>query len=191
MVSEISTEIVKNVLLGCVCGLCNHQPIHLQLCFSKVQKGKGFWRMRNKLLTDFEYITGCNEVKKDTLSQYSGRLRQLKLSAITSNEQYCNAPYDINYSLLHDVVLMEVQSYTMIYEAIKRRKKNDKKDRLENEIDKIQNTANDEEIKKLEELRKREDKRDTENARRYFAKNNLEGGRPIKFFLFYEQKISK
>ena len=109
--------------------------------------------MRNELLTDFEYITGCNEVIKDTLTQYSGHLRQLKLSTDPSNEQYCNAPFDINYSLLHNVVLMEVRSYTTNYEAIKRRKKSEEKDRLENEIDKIQNTAKDEEIKKLEELK--------------------------------------
>ena len=138
LVGENSTEIVKDVLIGCVCRLSDHRPIHLQLSFSKVQKGKGFWRMRNELLTNFEYITGCNEVIKDTFTQYSGHLRQLELSTIPSNEQYCNAPYDLNYSLLHDVVLMEVRSYTMKYEAIKRRNKKDEKDRLENEIDKIQ-----------------------------------------------------
>ena len=74
--------------------------------------------MRNELLTNFEYIIGCNEVIKDTLTQYSGHLMQLKLSTDPSNEQYCNATYDINYSLLHGVVLMEVRSYTMKYEAI-------------------------------------------------------------------------
>ena len=69
----------------------------------------------------------------------------------------------------------------MRYEAIKRRQKNEENDRPYNQIDKIQNTANEEEIKKLEvlkeELQELEDERDTLNARRYFAKNNLEGER--------------
>ena len=81
--------------------------------------------------------------------------------------------------MLHDVILMEARSYIMKYEAIKRRKKNEEKDRLEGKIDKIQNTAKAEEIGKLdeleEELQKLEDEREIENARIYFAKNNLEG----------------
>ena len=88
--------------------------------------------MRNELLTDFEYIKGCNEVIKDTLSQYSKHLRQLKLHDSPSNEQYCNAPFDISFTLLHDVTLMEARSFTMKYEALKRKRKNEEKDKLKN-----------------------------------------------------------
>ena len=83
----------------------------------------------------------------------------------------------------------------MKYKAMKRGKMNEEKDRLENKIDKIQNTSEEEEIKKLEgikeELQELEDKKDKENARRYFAKNKSEGERPTKFFLFNEQEIEK
>ena len=120
---------------------------------STSKKGKGFWRMRNELLTDFEYIKGCNEVIKDTLTHYSNHLRQLKTHGLPSNEQYCNAPFDINYTLLHDVTLMEARSFTMKYEALRRKRKNEEKNKLENEIDKIQNTSEEEEIKRLETLR--------------------------------------
>ena len=78
--------------------------------------------MRNELLTDFEYISGCNEAIKNTLIQYSGHLRQLTLIQEPTNEQFTNAVFDISYSLLHDVVLMGVCSFIMKYEAKKRRK---------------------------------------------------------------------
>ena len=83
--------------------------------------------MRNKLLTDFEFISGCNEVIKNTLTQYSGQLRQFKLSQEPSNEQFNNAVYDISFSLLHDIVLMEFCSFIMKYEAAKRRKINERR----------------------------------------------------------------
>ena len=117
--SENATEIIKNVLIGQMCSLFDHQPIHLQVSFSKVQKGKVFWRMINELLTDFEFINGCNKVITNTLTQYSGQLRQLEQSQELSNDQYCNANFDISSSLLHDVVLMEAHSYIMKYEATK------------------------------------------------------------------------
>ena len=149
--------------------------------------------MRNEILTDFEYIKGCNEVIKDTLTQYSSNLRQLKKQGPPSNEHYCNATFDINYTLLHDVTLMKARSYTMKYKALRRKKQNEDKDRLEIEIDKIQNSSSEEEIVKLEvlkeELQDLEDEKEKENARRYFAKNNLEGERPTKFFSSMNKKI--
>ena len=64
LLSENPTKIISNIQLGCVCSLSDHSTIHLQLSFSKVQKGRGFWRMRNKLLTDLNFINGCNYVIK-------------------------------------------------------------------------------------------------------------------------------
>ena len=88
---------------------------------------------------------------------------------------------------------MEARSFTMKYEALKRKRKNEDKDKLENEIDKIQNTSEEEEIKRLEtlkeELQELEDEKDKENARIYFAKNNLEGERPTKFFCSMNKKM--
>ena len=126
------------------------------------------------------------------MAQYSKHLRQLKSHGSPLNEQYCNAPFDINYTLLHDVTLMEARSFTMNNE-LKRKRKNEDKDKLENEIDKIQNTSEEKEIRRLEwleeELQELEDEKDKENAKRYFAKNNLEGERPTKFFCSMNKKM--
>ena len=40
LVSENSSEYIKDVQIGRVCSLSDHRPIHLQMSFSKIQKGK-------------------------------------------------------------------------------------------------------------------------------------------------------
>ena len=88
---------------------------------------------------------------------------------------------------------MEAKSFTMKYEALKKKKKNEEKDKLENKIKKIQNTSDEEEIKRLETLKEElpelEDEEGKEKARRYFAKNNIEGERPTKFFCSMNKQI--
>ena len=69
--------------------------------------------MRNELLTDFEFINGCNDVIKNTLTQYSGQLRQLEISQKLTSKQFGSAVYDNSYSFLHDVVLIEALSFVM------------------------------------------------------------------------------
>ena len=41
-----------------------------------------------------------------------------------TNDQYTSAEFYISYSLLHNIVLMEVRSFVMKYKAKKRREKN-------------------------------------------------------------------
>ena len=58
-----------------------------------------------------------------------------------TNEQYVSAKFDIVFSLLHDVILMEVRSFVMKYEAKKERKSREKIDELESEFDKELNSS--------------------------------------------------
>ena len=151
--------------------------------------------MRNKLLTNFDFIKGCNDVIRNTLIQYSAQLREQQMTQDLSCEQFGSAKYDISYILLHDVLLMEARSFVMKYEAAKNRKSNCRKLEIEDEIDRIQNSQVDKDTVRVEtlknELQKLEDTREEENARRYFAKNNLEGERPTKFFLLVKQEIEE
>ena len=54
--------------------------------------------------------------------QYSVQLRNIKKNSEPTQEEYAEAEFDISKTLLHDVVLMEVRSYVMKYQANKRRK---------------------------------------------------------------------
>ena len=141
--------------------------------------------MRNELLTDLDFINGCNKVIKKTLTQYSGQLRELQMTQELSCEQFGSAKYDISYILLHDVLLMEALSFVIKYQAAKNRKSNGRKNEIESEIDKIQNSPKEKDIERVETLKnehqKLEDEREVENTRPYFTKNNLEGEQPTKF----------
>ena len=72
--------------------------------------------------------------------------------------------------LLHDVILMEVRSMTLRYEARKKREQCKKKAKLENRIDEIQNLNLEEDILEEEdhknELQDLEDERNMEEARK-------------------------
>ena len=63
--------------------------------------------------------------------------------------------------------------------------KKEKTDLLEKEIDKLQNSQEEEDIERVNNMKKEiqeiEDKRVMMNARRFFAKSQLEGERTTKF----------
>ena len=108
-------------------------------------------------------------------------------------EQYADANFDISNLLLHNVILLEVRAFVMKFEATKKRKAKERMSNLVSEIDKLQNFKEEEDIKRVnnmkEELQIIEDEREMESARRYFAKSNLEGGRPTRFFCSMNKKM--
>ena len=65
--------------------------------------------------------------------------------------------------------------------------------KLENEIDSMQNSVDKNEVERVtilkEELQGLEDQKDMMNARKYLAKNQLEGERPTKFFCNMNRKM--
>ena len=107
--------------------------------------------MRNELLTDFDFINGCNNVIKKTLTQYSGQLREQQMAQELSCEQFGSAKYDISYILLHN-------------------ESNGRRSEIESEIDKIQNSPKEKDIERVETLKnehqKLEDEQEVENAKR-------------------------
>ena len=124
LVSRNSLHMVTGVSIGRACALSNHRPIHLHLVPSPVQKGRGFWRFNNDLLKDKDFIVGCNKVIADTMETYSAKLNKIESPTL---EQYTDAEFDINYTLLHNVIMMEARSYTMKFVAKKRKEQQEVK----------------------------------------------------------------
>ena len=81
----------------------------------------------------------------------------------------------------------------MKYEATKKRKEKERTNNLESEIDKLQNSQAEEDLERVNNMKKElqdiEDEREMVSARRYFAKNQLEGERPMRFFCSKNNKI--
>ena len=98
----------------------------------------------------------------------------------------------ISNSLLHDVILLEARSYSMRFSAkLKRdllRKTGELNDMIERKID-SDGLEDIEIVRNLkEEVQNIEDERDLAAARKYFAKVQLEGEKPTKFFFYLNQK---
>ena len=85
--------------------------------------------------------------------QYSGQLRLDKMTIEPTNEQYASVSFNIGCSLLHDVILLEVRAYVMKYKAMKKRKAKEKINNLESEINKLQNSSDEEDRKRVESLK--------------------------------------
>ena len=54
---------------------------------------------------------------------------------------------------MHDVVLMEVRSYTMKYQADEKRKEKEKMEKIGSEIDSIQNSMDEKDIERINLLK--------------------------------------
>ena len=61
LMSDDSLDMVKKVGIGKASSLSDHRPIYLHIALSKVQKGRGFWRLNNDFLYDPVYIIGCKK----------------------------------------------------------------------------------------------------------------------------------
>ena len=61
--------------------------------------------------------------------------------------------FDIGCSLLHNVILLKVKAYIMKYKAMMKRKAKEKINNLESEIDKLQNSNDEEDMKRVESLK--------------------------------------
>ena len=64
LLNDSSTHLVKKVGIGKICSLSDHKPIYLHLKLTKIQRGRGFWRFNNDLLSDPKFVFGCNNVIK-------------------------------------------------------------------------------------------------------------------------------
>ena len=99
---------------------------------------------------------------------------------------------EITNILLHDVILMNVRSYTMKYEGQIKREALEKSTKINDAIEELINSDDTEDMKKVnllkEEAQELEDEREATPAKKYFAKMQLEGGKPTKFFCNMNKK---
>ena len=94
-------------------------------------------------------------------------------------EQYSNFTFNINNTLLHDVIIMEARAFALKFTERKRKEDNLMKDILKHKIEKIQDTVDQDDVEKLKDLKRCLDdleKREEEaSALKTMAKYNMEG----------------
>ena len=113
LLNESATHLVKKVGIGKICTLSDHRPIFLHISLSKVQKGRGFWRFNNNMLTDPKFIFGCNNKIKKTIISYSEH-KHCKVTDYPPDQEIPLISPVIPNTLLHDVILMKCRTYTCL-----------------------------------------------------------------------------
>ena len=105
-INDDSLDLVKRWELETT--LSDHRPIYLHISLSKVQKGRGFWRLNGDFLTEPEYVFGCNNVIERVILQYYER-KSLGDSPELPDQEPASHPSLISHTLLDDVLLLEVR----------------------------------------------------------------------------------
>ena len=95
------------------------------------------------------------------------------------DQESASRPLLISHTLLHDVLLLEVRTYTLKYAANVKRKMLKKTEDLNNLIEQKANSSEPEDIEMVEVLKQDfkdiADERDMAIARKYFVNLQLEG----------------
>ena len=73
-------------------------------------------------------------------------MRCSRINSEPTREEYAEAEFDISKTPLHDVILLEVRAFVIMYQANKRRIEKEKTNLLESKIDKLQNSQEEEDI---------------------------------------------
>ena len=116
LINDDSLDLVTKVGIGKDTTLSDHRPIYLHISLSKVQKGRGFWRLNGDFLNEPEYVFGVNNVIERVIDQYSEQPNLLG-SPELPGQKPASSPLLISHILLHDVLLIEIRSYTLKYAA--------------------------------------------------------------------------
>ena len=91
------------------------QIIFQSLNLQKIKSGTGFWKFRNALLQDTNWIRRTEKVIKDTILEYAkvvpDNIENLKFHEYQYIESY------LNPHTFFDIILMKIRSNTISYTA--------------------------------------------------------------------------
>ena len=121
-------------------------------------------------------MTGCNHIIKTGMKRYSHHLQELDDS---QDSDFAQAKRDITTVLSHNILLMEACSYTMKHNAYKKKEREMLTNGLKRQIEEIQDSIKEEDVTKLEMLKKclqhLIDHEDNDATMKMLAKHHLEG----------------
>ena len=143
LINDDSWDLVLKVGIGRETTFLDHNTIYLHLFFSRVKKGRGFWRLNNDFLNQPEFIFGMNNVIERVIDQYSNN----ESPNSSPDQRPTPRPFKlICHVLLHDILLIKSWSHTLKYAANQKEKMLRRMKDLTNKIDEKANSIEDEDI---------------------------------------------
>ena len=101
----------------------DHSLVSLEIDFSKVQLGRGFFKFNNSLLRDQDYVNLVKKTITNVTRQYSVVNFAEAFWDTLDNINIDNLEVNINDQLYFEVLLMEIRGATIQYSARKKRQK--------------------------------------------------------------------
>ena len=208
LVSNSLLPYISNVKIHPTC-FSDHNPIELEIDFSKFSRGRGFWKFNNSLIKEPEYVLIIKKLIKRVTTQY----------AIVNGEPnfFLNAAPDevqtfmdeqtpeslqaldlsVNPELFLDTLLMEIRGATIKYSSHNKKERKAKEQQLLHDIEilesQLQNLQSTDQLLQNElDLKKvaLEDSNKTEAEGAFVrsrAKYKLDGEKPSKLFCSLEK----
>ena len=206
-VSNSLLPFVKKVEILSKC-YSDHNPICLELDFSKFQRGRGFWKLNNSLLYNLEYVGLIKNTIKHIASQYAiinGNYNYIESCSAEDLENFLQSQspeslqaltLKINPELFLDVLLMEIRHRTIQFSANLKRNREAEEKKLLNDIKLLENNMhttdnNNDIITELEQKKESLEEIYNYQARGAYIRSRatykVEGERPTKMFCALEK----
>jgi exonuclease III len=117
----------------------DHSAISVKLEFQKEAKNNNFWKFNSALLRDKQYVDEVHKVIAEVKEQYS--------LLVYNREELCNVreedlEFVISDQLFLDTLFMEIRKKTMEYAARKKREDKKTEQKLEEEIQRLEEIRN-------------------------------------------------
>ena len=207
LVSNSLLPFVKKVEILSKC-YSDHNPICLELDFSKFQRGRGFWKLNNSLLYNLEYVGLIKNTIKHVASQYAiinGNYNYIESCSAEDLENFLQSQspeslqaltLKINPELFLDVLLMEIRHRTIQFSANLKRNREAEEKKLLNDIKLLENNMhttdnNNDIITELEQKKESLEEIYNYQARGAYIRSRatykVEGERPTKMFCALEK----
>ena len=103
------------------------------MIFSLQERGRGFWKFNNSLLSDPAYVKVFKDCINETVDEY-------KINGDIENPQ--STTFSINDQLLFETLKLQIRGKTISYAAWKRKEQNKTENFLEKEINLLQQSLN-------------------------------------------------
>ena len=187
----------------------DHNPITLDIDFSRFTRGRGFWKMNNSLLYDTDYVDLIKKSISRITCQYAiieNDPNFFQNASFEDLDQFFNTqtpenlqilPLQINPELFLDTLMMELRRVTILYSAEKKRSRLAEEQILINDIEILEHHLQQNPVYVENIQTELNDKKDAlENLYKYQAqgayvrsraKYKVEGEKPTRLFCSLEK----
>ena len=116
----------------------DHSGIILKLKLQELERGRSYWKFNNTLLKDKKYIEEVKKIISEVKSIYATNSETINVNDTLDNE----IVFNINDQLFLETLLMTIRGNTIKYSSVEKRKKLEEENKLEQEINELEEIIN-------------------------------------------------